>query len=159
MDREKEHRLTYYVALSRVTKLLNLEIKDTEGISKNKIKIKNINYTYSRPQCTGFNFLILYLCSCYISKYFLMSFLVIFNFLYSIIYVVYLFQYDSQTGQLFIDFYSFYEQPYANIFVFCHVFLQVLFPLKYSFLLFTFVMKMLILVFPTFHIIKNVVFS
>ena len=35
-DREKEHRLTY-VALSRVTKFSNLEIKDTEGISKNRL--------------------------------------------------------------------------------------------------------------------------
>ena len=48
MDREKEHGLTYYVALSRVTKFSNLGIKDTEGISKNKIKIKNKNYTYLR---------------------------------------------------------------------------------------------------------------
>ena len=45
MDREKEYRLTYYSPLSWVTKFLNLEIKDTEGISKNK---KNKNYTYLR---------------------------------------------------------------------------------------------------------------
>ena len=36
MAREKEHRLTY-VALSRVTKFSNLGIKDTEGISKNRL--------------------------------------------------------------------------------------------------------------------------
>jgi len=35
-DREKEHGLTY-VALSRVTKFSNLGIKDTEGISKNRL--------------------------------------------------------------------------------------------------------------------------
>ena len=35
-DREKEHGLTY-VALSRVIKFLNLGIKDTEGISKNRL--------------------------------------------------------------------------------------------------------------------------
>ena len=46
MDREREYGLTYYVASSQVTKFSNLEIKDTEGISKNKIKIKN--YTYLR---------------------------------------------------------------------------------------------------------------
>ena len=36
MDREKEHGLTY-VALSWGIKFLNLEIKDTEEISKNKL--------------------------------------------------------------------------------------------------------------------------
>ena len=41
MDREKEDGLAYYIALSRVTKFLNLGIKDIERISKNKIKIKN----------------------------------------------------------------------------------------------------------------------
>ena len=41
IDREKEHGLTYYIALSQVIKFSNLGIKDTEGISKNKIKIKN----------------------------------------------------------------------------------------------------------------------
>ena len=37
MDREKEYRLTYYVALSQVIKFSNLEIKDIEGISKNRL--------------------------------------------------------------------------------------------------------------------------
>ena len=41
MDREKEYGLTYYVVLSQVIKFSNLRIKDTERISKNKIKIKN----------------------------------------------------------------------------------------------------------------------
>ena len=36
MDREKEHRLTY-VVLSWVIKFSNLGIKDTEGISKNRL--------------------------------------------------------------------------------------------------------------------------
>ena len=36
MDGEKEQGLTY-VALSRVTKFSNLGIKDTEGISKNRL--------------------------------------------------------------------------------------------------------------------------
>ena len=47
IDREKEYGLTYYVALSQVTKFLNLGIKVTEGISENKIKIKIKKYTYS----------------------------------------------------------------------------------------------------------------
>ena len=37
IDREKEHRLTYYIALSQVIKFSNLEIKGTEGISKNRL--------------------------------------------------------------------------------------------------------------------------
>ena len=37
MDREKEHVLTYYIALSRVTKFSNLGIKNIEGISKNRL--------------------------------------------------------------------------------------------------------------------------
>ena len=37
IDREKEHGLTYYVALIRVTKFSNLGIKDIEGISKNRL--------------------------------------------------------------------------------------------------------------------------
>ena len=41
MGKEKEHGLAYYAALRQVTKFSNLEIKETEGISKNKIKIKN----------------------------------------------------------------------------------------------------------------------
>ena len=36
-DREKEHGLIYYVVLSRVTKFSNLGMKDTEGISKNRL--------------------------------------------------------------------------------------------------------------------------
>ena len=36
IDREKEHGLTY-VALIWVTKFSNLEIKDKEGISKNRL--------------------------------------------------------------------------------------------------------------------------
>ena len=35
-DKEKEHGLTY-VALSRVTRFTNLGIKDTEGLSKNRL--------------------------------------------------------------------------------------------------------------------------
>ena len=35
-DREKEYRLAY-VTLCRVTKFSNLGIKDTEGISKNRL--------------------------------------------------------------------------------------------------------------------------
>ena len=41
-DREKEHGLTY-VALSRVTKFSNLGIKDTEGISKNRLCRKYVS--------------------------------------------------------------------------------------------------------------------
>ena len=37
MGREKEYRLTYYIALSRSIKFLNLGIKDTEGIYKNRL--------------------------------------------------------------------------------------------------------------------------
>ena len=47
IGREKEHGLIYYIALSQVTKVLNLETKDTERISKNKIKIINKNCNYS----------------------------------------------------------------------------------------------------------------
>ena len=38
-DREREHGLSH-VALSRVTKFTNLEIKDTEGLSKNRLCAK-----------------------------------------------------------------------------------------------------------------------
>ena len=40
MGREKEHGLAYYMVLSQVRKYSKLGIKDTEGISKNKIKNK-----------------------------------------------------------------------------------------------------------------------
>lgn len=50
IDREKENKLTY-IALNRVTKFSNLRIKDTKGVSKNRLckkfanilKQKNIN--------------------------------------------------------------------------------------------------------------------
>ena len=43
IDREKEYGLTH-VALSRVTKFSNLGIKDTEGISKNRLYSKICNH-------------------------------------------------------------------------------------------------------------------
>ena len=42
MDREKEYRLTYYAVLGRVAKFSNLEIKDRERISENKINNKKL---------------------------------------------------------------------------------------------------------------------
>ena len=42
-SREKEHGLIY-VAFSRVTKFSNLGIKDSEGISKNRLCIKIRNH-------------------------------------------------------------------------------------------------------------------
>ena len=44
MDREKEQALTY-VVMSRVTKLLNLGIKDKKGISKNRLYRKIHKHT------------------------------------------------------------------------------------------------------------------
>ena len=38
-DRERKHGLSR-IALSRVTKFTNLEIKDTEGLSKNRLYAK-----------------------------------------------------------------------------------------------------------------------
>ena len=43
IDREKEHGLTYYIALSQVINFLNQGIKDTEGISKNRLYRKIIH--------------------------------------------------------------------------------------------------------------------
>ena len=37
IGREKENGLIYYLALSRVIKFSNLEIKDIEGVSKNRV--------------------------------------------------------------------------------------------------------------------------
>jgi len=43
MDKEREYGQTY-VVLSRVTKFSNLGIKDTEGLSKNRLCKKIHNY-------------------------------------------------------------------------------------------------------------------
>ena len=49
MDKEREYRLIH-IALSKVTKFSNLGIKDTEGISKNRLCRKIRNYSKIKKQ-------------------------------------------------------------------------------------------------------------